>query len=65
LYLRAEAGGSPAGKKSISPTAKKSQALGTAVVASKYSALTQENRELVDEFMALLLRRQRSVRSQA
>ena len=26
----------------------------------KYSALTQSNRELVDEFMALLLRRQRT-----
>jgi transcriptional regulator with XRE-family HTH domain len=65
LYLRAEAGGSPAGKMSISPTAKKPQSLVAAAVASKYSALTQENRELVDEFMALLLRRQRSVRSQA
>lgn len=65
LYLRAEVGGSPPGEMSKSPTAKKSQALGAAAVASKYSALTQENRELVDEFMALLLRRQRAVRSQA
>jgi len=31
------------------------------VVTSKYTALTQEHRELVDEFMTMLLRRQRSV----
>ncbi len=28
-------------------------------ISSKYRALTQENRELADEFLALLLRRQR------
>jgi transcriptional regulator with XRE-family HTH domain len=30
---------------------------------SKYSALTQDHRELVDEFMTMLLRRQRNIRA--
>ena len=33
--------------------------LDPAITSSKYSALTPDNRDLVDEFMTLLLRRQR------
>ena len=38
----------------------KHQELDVANTSSKYSALTQDHRELVDEFMTMLLRRQRS-----
>ena len=40
-------------------TASKMHKPGATFPDGKYSALTQSNRELVDEFMALLLRRQR------
>ncbi len=41
----------------------KHQDLDFAVISSKFSALTPDHRELVDEFMTLLLRRQRIKRS--
>ena len=63
LHLRAEAAAGTAGKTNKSAVGKKRQLLGTTIAASKYSALTQENRELADEFMALLLRRQRTAKS--
>lgn len=33
------------------------------IVSNKYSSLTPDNRELVDEFMTLLLRRQRVIKA--
>lgn len=62
LHLRVEATSNEAGNTSKS-TGKKLQALPAAIAATKYSALTKGNQELVDEFMAMLLRRQRSVRT--
>ena len=44
-------GGGSAGQKHLE--------LDPAITSSKYSALTPDNRDLVDEFMTLLLRRQR------
>jgi transcriptional regulator with XRE-family HTH domain len=58
LHLRAEA----APNESLNERGKagsKQQKPGTTFPDGKYAALTQNNRELVDEFMALLLRRQR------
>jgi transcriptional regulator with XRE-family HTH domain len=55
LHLRAEA--DPAG--SMSGHASKKKEPLADFPTSKYAALTQGHRELVDEFMALLLRRQR------
>lgn len=51
LHLRCEANSRTIGRANYS---------GATIASSKYSALTQQNRELVDEFMALLLRRQRT-----
>jgi transcriptional regulator with XRE-family HTH domain len=55
LHFRAEA--DPAG--SMSGHAFKKKEPVADFPTSKYAALTQSHRELVDEFMALLLRRQR------
>ena len=63
LHLRTEAAASLAGKSGKYAAGKKQQLLAPIFAASKYSALTPENRELVDEFMALLLRRQKTVKS--
>lgn len=63
LHLRAEAGSSAEQEMNQSDAVKKDRQFGIAVASSKYSALTKENRELADEFMALLLRRQRAVKS--
>ena len=60
LHLRCEAATSTAGKASTSAGRKKNLQLGATIAASKYSALTQENRDLADDFMSLLLRRQRT-----
>lgn len=50
----------PSGGKSGGGTAgQKHPELDPAITSSKYSALTPDHRELVDEFMTLLLRRQR------
>src|ERR1035437_5894334 len=50
LHLRTEATASTAGKASKSAVGKKHQLFGATIAANKYSALTQENRDLVDEF---------------
>ncbi|OHC67201.1 MAG: hypothetical protein A3H93_10015 [Rhodocyclales bacterium RIFCSPLOWO2_02_FULL_63_24] len=63
LHLRTEAATRTAAKARNSASGKKHPLIGTTIAVSKYSALTPENRELVDEFMALLLRRQRAVKS--
>lgn len=54
LYLRVEANSKAIGRVRDPDTT---------LASSKYSALTQQNRELVDDFMALLLRRQRAPKS--
>ena len=63
LHLRTEAASSGTGRSGKSVAGKKQQLLAPIFASSKYSSLTQENRELVDEFMALLLRRQKTVKS--
>ena len=62
LHLRMEAASSTADKAGKSAVSKKHQLLDTTITTSKYSALTQEHRELVDEFMTMLLRRQRNIK---
>jgi len=59
LHLRTEAAANAAGKASGSAVGRKRLLPPATLAASKYSTLTPGNRELVDEFMALLLRRQR------
>lgn len=54
LHLRAESATVAVGK----TTGRKRQILAATLAESRYSKLTPENRELADEFMALLLRRQ-------
>ena len=63
LHLRTEATANAAGKTSGSVVGRKRRSQPATLAASKYSTLTPENRELADEFMALLLRRQRSSKS--
>ena len=63
LHLRTEAAANAAGKSSGSAVGRKRQLQPATLAASKYSTLTPENRELADEFMALLLRRQRPSKS--
>jgi transcriptional regulator with XRE-family HTH domain len=59
LHLRAEsAPNEPSNERG--QTASKKHKPSATFPDGKYSALTQSNRELVDEFMALLLRRQRT-----
>jgi len=59
LHLRAEAGPNESSNERGQASSKK-QKPGATFPDGKYAALTQSNRELVDEFMALLLRRQRT-----
>jgi transcriptional regulator with XRE-family HTH domain len=59
LHLRTEAAANVAGQANASAGGRKRKLPSATLAASKYSALTPGNRELVDEFMALLLRRQR------
>jgi transcriptional regulator with XRE-family HTH domain len=61
LHLRAEAANTPT-KASSAATGRKHH-LPSLTLASKYSTLTPGNRALVDEFIALLLRRQRPDKS--
>jgi len=65
LHLRTEAVSKAAGKASKSTVGRKHLLLNVTIVASKYSALTPENRDLVDDFLSLLLRRQRAAKSEA
>lgn len=62
LHLRTDAAFSMGGKTSNSTASKKRQLLGTNIAASKYSALTPENRDVIDELMTVLLRRQRKIK---
>lgn len=63
LHLRTEAAANATRKASGTTSGRKRQLPPATLVASKYSSLTPENRELADEFMALLLRRQRPSKS--
>jgi transcriptional regulator with XRE-family HTH domain len=62
LYLRADAANSSPAKSSKSSPATRTKLTNSTIAANRYSALNQENRELTDEFMALLLRRQRAAK---
>jgi transcriptional regulator with XRE-family HTH domain len=62
LHLRTEAVANVAGQANAGAGGRKRKLPSATLAANKYSALTPENRELVDEFMALLLRRQRSIK---
>jgi transcriptional regulator with XRE-family HTH domain len=59
LYRRVETGSKAVGKSGHTSSGPTQQLLDPAVTSSKYFSLTPQNRELVDEFMTLLLRRQR------
>lgn len=63
LHLRMETAPNSASKAIKPGLSKKRPPFDLGITASKYSALTQEHRELVDEFMNLLLRRQRVLKS--
>ena len=52
LHARAEAGTSMAGKVGKTSVSRKPQLLTQQLADKKYSALNQENRELVDEFIS-------------
>ncbi len=59
LHRRMETA-TPSGGKSGEPTADQNHpGVDLAMVSNKYSSLTPDHRELVEEFMTLLLRRQR------
>lgn len=59
LHRRMESASQSADKTGGDITGQKPQGCDPAITSSKYSALTPDHRELVDEFMTLLLRRQR------
>ena len=59
LHRRMEATSLSTGTSGSGNTRQKRPELDPAITSSKYSALTPDHRELVDEFMTLLLRRQR------
>jgi transcriptional regulator with XRE-family HTH domain len=63
LHLRMEAASRAGNKASRGGGGQKQSLLDPTITSSKYSALTQEHRELVDEFMTMLLRRQRNIRA--
>ena len=58
LHRRIEAASQGTGTSGSGITGQKRPELDPAITSSKYSALTPDHRELVDEFMTLLLRRQ-------
>lgn len=62
LHRRMETASPSAGKSSVVNFGQKHPELDPAITSSKYSALTPDHRELVDEFMTLLLRRQRHIK---
>jgi len=62
LHLRMEAESGTTDKAGKPVAGKKHPLLDATITTSKYSALTQEHRELVDEFMTMLLRRQRNIK---
>lgn len=57
LHLHAESA-----KGAVDKSATRKQQQLASALSSKYGALSQENRELADEFLALLLRRQRAAK---
>lgn len=59
LHRRMETASQSTGKSHGDLAGQKHSELDPAITSSKYSALTPDHRELVDEFMTLLLRRQR------
>ena len=59
LHRRIEAASRGTGTSGSGIAGQKRPELDPAITSSKYSALTPDHRELVDEFMTLLLRRQR------
>ena len=63
LHLRAEAANTSPAKSSKMSSATRAKLTNATIAANRYSALNQENRELADEFLALLLRRQRTVKT--
>ena|ERR1035437_6995298 len=62
LHLRMEAASGTTDKTGKTVGSKKHQLLDPTNATTKYSALTTEHRELVDDFMTMLLRRQRKIR---
>ncbi len=63
LHLRTETAANTVGKARGSAAGRKRQLQPATLAASRYSTLTAEDRELVDEFIALLFRRQRPSKS--
>lgn len=59
LHLRMESAAKVAKKTIQTGAGEESTEIEPAITSGKYSALTQDHRELVDEFMTVLLRRQR------
>jgi transcriptional regulator with XRE-family HTH domain len=59
LHRRMEIGSQSTGESGCDIAGQQHPELDPAITSSKYSALTPDHRELVDEFMTLLLRRQR------
>lgn len=59
LHRRMEAGPQGTGRSAGTIAGEKHPELDLVMTSSKYSSLTPDHRELVDEFMTLLLRRQR------
>ena len=60
LHRRMEAASKSAGKSGVVGSGQKRPELDPVMTSSNYSVLTPDHRELVDEFMTLLLRRQRA-----
>lgn len=63
LHRRVETAKHSAGKSAEGVASQKRLGLDPVMNSSKYSTLTPDHRELVDEFMTLLLRRQRVFKS--
>jgi transcriptional regulator with XRE-family HTH domain len=59
LHLRMESAAKTARKPAQAIAGEQNAKFDLAVTADKFSALTEEHRELVDDFMTLLLKRQR------
>ena len=59
LHRQMETSSKGTGKSSVVGSGQKRPELDPVMTSNKYSALTPDHRELVDEFMTLLLRRQR------
>lgn len=60
LHRRMEMAGKSADQSNQTAYDQDGQPIDSTMTSSKYSALTRDHRELVDDFMTLLLRRQRA-----